>query len=133
MFLYISKDKTIQDVQEHFGIKFPFLKLEFYKPAKTEQGFTVKKHLPHSITLKAAGLKDNGLIDVQNDLTVEELGKIFQKKFGLNVQVSRKSGVLWLETTMSDKWSLQKQNEHGCEITLSRAKSIPKDREERDM
>ncbi len=123
MFLYISKDKTIHEVQQYFTRKYPFLKLEFYKQENTDPAFIVKKHLSHSITLKAAGLKDNGLIDIHNDLTVGELEKKFLNKFGLNVQVSRKSGTLWLETTMTDKWTLQKQNEHGREITLYPIKS----------
>ena len=118
MFLYISKDKKIHEVQQYFNSKYPFLKLEFYKLENTDPAFAVKKHLSHSITLKAAGLRDSGLIDIQNDLTVGDLEKMFLNKFGLNVQVSRKSGTLWLETTMTDKWSLQKQNEHGREITL---------------
>jgi hypothetical protein len=119
MFLFISKDKTILEVQQSFSSKYPFLKLEFYKRDTTNPAHTNEKHLSQSITLKAAGLKENGLIDIQNDLTVADLVKIFLTKFGLNVQVSRKSGTLWLETTMTDKWSLQKQNEHGREITLS--------------
>src|SRR5688572_13171245 len=124
MFLLISKDKTIQEIQQPFSSKYPFLKLEFYKMKNANPVLAVKKHLSHSITLKAAGLKDNGLIDIQNDLTVADFEKIFLTKFGLNVQVSRRSGTLWLETTMTDKRSLQKQNEHGREITLSAIKTI---------
>ena len=119
MFLYISKDKTIQEVQQSFSSKYPFLKLEFYKLMTTDPALPVKKHLPHSITLMAAGLKENGVVDINNDTTVGNLEEIFFAKFGLNMQVSRKSGISWLETTMTDSWSLQKQNEHGREITLS--------------
>ena len=129
MFLYISRDKTIQEVQQNFNSKYPFLKLEFYKLINTDPALPVKKHLPHSITLMAAGMKENGLIDINNDTTVANLEKIFVSKFGLNVQVSRKSGISWLETTMTDSWSLQKQNEHGREITLLAIKSIPGDRD----
>lgn len=119
MFLFLSEDKTLNEVQQSFTSKYPFLKLDFYRLQKGDPTLTVKKHLLHSITLKAAGLKNNGLIDINNDMTVADLEKIFLHQFGLNVQVSRKSGILWLETTMTDKWSLQKQNEHGREITVS--------------
>jgi hypothetical protein len=133
MFMFISKDKTIHEMQQSFNSKYPFLKLEFYKRDTTDPALSIKKHLSQSITLKMAGLKENGLIDIQNDLTVADLEKIFLTKFGLNAQVSRKSGVLWLETTMTDKWSLQKQNEHGREITLSAVKSTLNERDGENM
>ena len=42
-------------------------------------------------------------------MSVYELERSFKNLFGLNVQVSRKAGMIWLETTKTDKWSLQKQ------------------------
>lgn len=118
MFLFLSKDKTIHEVQQYFSSRFPFLKLEFYKTDQADPALTIRKHLSHTLTLKAAGLKDDGLINVHNELKVADLEKILLKKFGLNAQVSRRSGIMWLETTMTDTWSLHKQNEHGREITL---------------
>jgi hypothetical protein len=34
--------------------------------------------------------------------------------------VFRKSGNLWLETTMTDDWTLQQQNDHGYEISTGK-------------
>jgi hypothetical protein len=51
-------------------------------------------------------------------MTVEELEKSFLVKFGLNVQVFRKSGKSWLETTITDKWTLEKQNTQGEELDV---------------
>jgi hypothetical protein len=123
MYLFLSHDKTIHEVQQSFTSKYPYLKLEFYRLQNGDPGLTVKKHLLHSTTLKAAGLKNDGLIEINNDMTVVDLEQIFLHRFGLNAQVSRKSGILWLETTMTDKWSLEKQNEHGREITVSALQS----------
>ncbi|MEI9910895.1 MAG: hypothetical protein WDO71_15215 [Bacteroidota bacterium] len=50
-------------------------------------------------------------------MTVGQLEDIFQKQFGLQVQVSRRSGTLWLETTMTDNWTLKQQNDHGRELS----------------
>ena len=50
-------------------------------------------------------------------MTVGELEKLFRERFGANIQVSRKSGTLWLETTMTDNWTLKQQNEHGRELS----------------
>lgn len=119
MLLVISKEKTIRDVQLEFSSQFPFLKLEFYRRENTDPALPGKKHLPHLTTLKQAGLKDSGILDIQNETTVMALEKMFFSNFGLDVQVLRKSGMLWLETTVTDKWTLQKQNEHGREISLT--------------
>jgi len=50
-------------------------------------------------------------------MTVAELEKMITEKYGMNVQVVRRSGNIWLETTMTDDWTLQQQNDHGREIT----------------
>jgi hypothetical protein len=113
----MSKDKTVHDIQDAFNEEYPFLRLEFYRPANGSF-LPVKKYLPQTTSLEAAGLKNGGEIEIHKEMTVEELIKCFQLLFGLNVQVARKSGVLWLETTITGKWTLQKQNEHGCQISL---------------
>ncbi len=120
MNLVITKDKTIHDVQQEFNSRFPFLKLEFYKHDRANPAFRTKKHLLPSTSLSEAGLTgDNGIINLLEEMTVAELEKNFLKKYSLDVHVSRKSGMIWLQTTMTDKWSLVKQNEHGYEISFT--------------
>lgn len=79
------------------------------------------------------GLKlENEFLDIYSDMKINELEKLVFKKFGLDVQVSRKSGVLWLETTMTDGWTLLKQNEHGREVSVTaRVSSKMEDRDYR--
>ena len=43
----------------------------------------------------------------------------FAKEFDLFIQVFRRSGNLWLETTATDNWSLHHQNEQGRELSGS--------------
>lgn len=126
MQLNIAPGKTISEVQQDFNGQYPFLKLEFYKMSDADNSFIIKKHLLHSAQLKEAGLKKNGTLEIKDKMTVEELEKAFLQQFGLLAQVSRKSGIVWLETTMTDKWSLAKQNDHGREITLN-VKNPPAD------
>jgi hypothetical protein len=134
MQLVISNDKAIQKVQQDFNEHFPFLKLEFYKLQADGPASGVKKHLPPSTPLRAAGLnQEGGLMEIHKDMKVNELEKQFLNNFGLNVQVCRKSGTLWLETTMTDNWTLQKQNEHGQEVSMTaRVSQDIIDREDRD-
>ena len=116
MKLEISNNRTIRELRHDFSSVYPFLKLEFYKAENKQPQIRIKEYLPHSASLKSAGLKTTGHIDITNETTVGELEKILTEQFGLMAQVSRNSGGVWLETTMTDKWSLHKQNEYGKEI-----------------
>ena len=117
MFLFLTLNTPIEELQRSFSDRYPFLKLEFYKPGHASQDPVVKKHLQHSLNLRVAGLKKDSVINIHDDLKVLELESVL-RDLGLNAQVSRRSGAMWLETTMTDNWSLLKQNEHGKEITL---------------
>lgn len=114
MRLRFSRSKTIFEIQEAFRQEFPFLKLEFYPQTSTKG---LKKHLLHGTSLADAGMKkDEAFIEVHRDMTVAELENLLTKELGLDAQVSRKSGQLWLETTMTDNWTLDKQDTHGREL-----------------
>ena len=125
MKLDISKYKSIQEVSEDFTSQYPFLKLEFYKMADMGSSMRAKERLPHSTLLRSAGLKNPGFIEIYDEMTVGELEKTLLQQFGLAAQVSRNSAGIWLETTMTDNWSLGKQNKYGREIIQLRKKTIP--------
>jgi hypothetical protein len=50
-------------------------------------------------------------------MTVSELEKLCDEQFGISIQVYRRSGTLWLETSMTDSWTIQQQNDRGSEIS----------------
>lgn len=133
MIIDLSAGKAIHELQQEFNTQYPFLKLEFYKIQQGASALPGRKHLDHSALLKTAGLKKAGRLVVKEEMTVGELEKELLGQFGLDVQVSRKSGSLWLQTTMTDSWTLRKQNEHGREISLSSHEwSVPEAPEEGD-
>lgn len=51
-------------------------------------------------------------------MTVKELENKCEEQFGILVQVYRKSGNVWLETSMTDNWTIKQQNDQGSEITM---------------
>lgn len=61
--------------------------------------------------------RNSGEIFLSDELTVAGLEKLFVETYGLNAQVFRKSGNVWLETTMTDNWTLKQQNDHGRELS----------------
>lgn len=123
--LEILTNRSIQELRKDFNETYPFLKLEFYKVGNLAPTIRVKEHLPHSTLLKFAGLKKPGYIEVSDDMTVGELEKTFLEQYGLVAQVSRNSGGVWLETTMTDNWSLSKQNDYGREIVQHTQRYLP--------
>ena len=55
---------------------------------------------------------------LSDGMTVTDFENALMDQFGLSAQVFRRSGNLWLETTITDYWTLKQQNEHGREITV---------------
>jgi hypothetical protein len=120
MKLHIHQHDTIENLQRSFNSEFPFLKLEFFtrphaigKP--TEKQFLV--NVKRTIDSCNPELVDT-TVTIPTAMTVQELEQLFQDDLGLYVQVFRKSGKVWLETTATDNWSLFKQNEEGQELSV---------------
>jgi hypothetical protein len=128
MYLRIAPTRLVTEIQKEFNAKFPFLRLEFFQNRPTVRpGYSVKKLITHNGKI---GDVQSAIIDgelpIADDMKVGELERIFKDQFGLITQVFRRSGNLWLETTMTDSWTLGQQNEHGKEIsTVSPKKSDP--------
>ena len=101
------------------SISFPFLKIEFFKTRSfTRSNFMANQIIPSQRKIGEGQLAiTEGDIEVVEEMKVKELEKIFKDQFSLATQVFRKSGNLWLETTMTDNWTLQQQNDHGREIS----------------
>ena len=126
MTIQLLKNRVIGDVQQDFNELYPFLRIDFYRQVAGRLGSSVRQKLNKSVRLSAAGRLQEGDLEVEDSTTVGQLEKNFREQFGLNVQVSRKSGPIWLETTMTDNWTLKQQNEHGQGIVRLRLKkTIP--------
>jgi hypothetical protein len=130
MHLHIAPNRLISDIQKEFNEAFPFLKIEFFKT----RSFTRSDFMAHQIIPAQRKIGDgqlaitDGDIEVVEEMKVMDLEKIFKDQFSLAMQVFRKSGNLWLETTMTDNWTLQQQNDHGREIsTAKKTKDLPGD------
>lgn len=115
--LHVKKSRSIGEIQEDFNKAFPFLKIDFYEN-RTRNNSKIHEHLNKENPLKRAGITQEGTIQINDTMTVGELERSFMDAFGANVQVSRRSGSIWLETTMTDNWTLLQQNEHGRELSV---------------
>ena len=122
MHLHITPKSKISDIQNEFNRLFPFLKIEFFNNKSfARSNFSASHLIPHHRKIGECqlGIEDTA-IELENEMKVSDLEKIFKEQFSLAVKVLRKSGNLWLETTMTDNWSLQQQNNHGRELSTGR-------------
>ena len=119
MNIHISDDVTIKGIQKEFSALFPYLKLEFFsRPHQTGKGSEKKYMKTEDALLKDFRLvHSEGDLVIEGDMTVSNLEDLFKNHFGLYVQVFRRSGKLWLETTATDSWTLSVQNEQGAELS----------------
>ena len=123
MHLHIAPDSLISDIQNDFNQVYPFLKIEFFNNKSfIRSDFSASHLIPHHRKIGECqlGIKDND-IEIEQHMKVSTLEKIFKEKMNLAVKVLRKSGNLWLETTMTDNWTLEQQNNHGSELSTSRS------------
>jgi hypothetical protein len=120
MEIIVTADKTLQAISEEFNAKFPYLKLEFY--AHTHEpgsGNPRSDRIDSKLTVKEAGeFEHDENMSINGNLKVSTLEQHFQDLFGIGVQVLRKSGPVWLQTTTTDEWTLGKQNTEGREDSL---------------
>lgn len=111
----INDHRKIHAIQEEFNKKYPWLKLEFIsKPHKLGGPSPKTQIVSASKTLgECRTVHDSGMITITPMMTVGELEQAFRDVYGLSIQVFRKSGRTWLETTVTDYWTLENQNEQG--------------------
>jgi hypothetical protein len=120
MRLHLMRANSIADLQAGFNASFPNLKLEFYRVPHKEETLSREesRYADNTVTLgEIAKLPEAGMhIDFDPADSVWSLEKKFADQALLYVQVFRKgAGDVWLATSATDDWSLEKQNRKGAE------------------
>lgn len=119
MKIIINDKRKIDSVQKDFSAVFPYLKLEFFSKTHNPGEATSKKLINSNLkTLGECRTRHNQAeIVITPDMTVSDLEQRFGNIYGLGVQVFRQSGRVWLETTVTDSWTLKEQNSQGEELS----------------
>ena len=106
----------IKEIENIFSARYPFLKIEFERDgvrwlaAEAEDGDAAKwQHQAEDILDSEIGLADA--------MTVGELEERLRDLLGVPVVILRRSGNFWIETSMTRKWTLKEQNDHGKELS----------------
>lgn len=118
--MILSEKMTITQFQTEFRKKFPGLKIEFYsKRHGVNVGSLKENQLSENLLLKDIAKKELGELEIKPDMTVAQLEQQMEKQYGLHVQVFRRSNTLWLQTSSTDDWTLEKQNSKGLHSMVS--------------
>lgn len=121
----IEHNSSVADIQDAFSLEYPYLKLEFFEPCHRSVPPRKRKGVKGEANLGSIGRIDSPVdLEFNNSTTVAELEEKFQVMFGISAQVYRKAGNIWIETNITDKWTLQHQNEQGRQLSVNNTKSL---------
>lgn len=98
----IERGKPVKDIQKEFSELYPFLKIEVSdkkQSVKLITGETFPGNCQH--------------LDISGGRTVAELENDFRTHLDLPIQVFRRAGNLWIETSLTHDWTLDQQNKEG--------------------
>lgn len=111
----VNDNQTISTFQQEFNSTFPYLKIEFFLTANKEGELIINKFTKENDRLLSGyrNARNDEQLIISPGITVLLLEEKFKRIYGLNAQVLRKSGKIWLETTVTDTWTLEEQNKQG--------------------
>ena len=117
--LIITHQQCLADISRAFETHFPYLKLAFYKKHHVLiSGNSKTERLPSDSKINTLVCYFNEVqIPLHTQKRVFELIEEIYIKTGLYAQLFRKSGRSWLKTTLTDDWTLERQNRAGYELS----------------
>lgn len=119
MNIEINDQRKISEVQREFNRAFPFLKMEFFEAPHRDKKALPKSKMfaPEKKLGSCRSIHESGMLSIVETETVSALEKTLWENYGLSAQVFRRSGNLWIETSLTDSWSLKRQNDEGREFS----------------
>jgi hypothetical protein len=115
MKLFLSSESNMKSLNKEFQREFSFLRLALYDdPHKPKQSSIIGHKVSDHTQLKHISDLVPAYILIEPSDTVNEVEQKFQNRYGLPVQIFRKSGDTWVETAQTDNLTLEKQNDMGA-------------------
>jgi len=121
MQIIIDDTKNVQTLQSEFNQLFPYLRLLLVKIQPDQENGKIMQDQPqltqNTSLLQYRITNDQAPFYIYPEMTVAELEQQFTKLYGLEPVILRKSGNVWIETSITDDWTLEEQNTQGELIT----------------
>lgn len=124
MDILLDKWRKVDDVQAEFNGAYPYLMLCFVNNERKPLTSATKTTLATKDFITIGDLNPNlkpCTIEVDSLMAVSDLEKQVSACINMPVKILRKSGNVWLETSITNHWTLAMQNEHAREISTIHA------------
>jgi len=114
----INENQSLKSIKTAFNSQFPHLKVEFFSEAHgVGEASSPKAMYDENLLLKdIRSIKESGDFSVNGNTSTSSFESGFFNHFGVTIQVFRKSGNIWLQTTTTDDWTLDEQEAKGIEF-----------------
>ena len=106
----IEAGKPFKKIQEKFNDLYPYLKIEDLRLANNSMSSSLKKQSVCNKPKLEKGSADKVFITINKLTTVADLVNQFCENLNLPVRVLRKSNNHWIETSLTEDWTLERQN-----------------------
>lgn len=115
MIIDINDSVTIREIQKKFSSKYPYLEIQFFIHYPGKDNLLSKKELaPVDKTIgEIKKTHVSGLLEIRSSNTITDVESEFLSRFGLSVQILRKSNAHWILPDRADQLTLKEQNEIG--------------------
>jgi len=116
--IHINHEQKLSEIKSSFSAAYPHLKIEFFSiEHETGEASARKAMFDDNLFLKdIIKKKTDGELSVDGHQKTSTFEKNFHDHFGISIQVFRKSGNIWLQTTTTDDWTLAQQERTGQEF-----------------
>jgi hypothetical protein len=120
MELHLKEKTTYREVQEEFSLAYPFLKMDLVKPVKDRLGWTIRMENIQTEEILHPYYQNTGVhvVNIDSGKTLTLLKKEMEEILFLKVIVLRKSGNVWIETSLTKDWTLEQQNREGKYLSV---------------
>src|SRR5687768_2057291 len=110
MKLEINDNTSLMQVQEQFNKAYQYLQIDFYYTSFYTTSDTSPEKINKKVKIKnISNVTKTSIINIDKNVSIHQLEEDFFKIFGLKVKIYRKSGNVWVETTFTGNWSLERQ------------------------
>lgn len=119
MSIRIEAGRIFEEIQKEFSDAYPYLKIEYVTSINSSGGKSLKKLCLCKKNCSKELCNGHTAIIVNDNTTVADLVNQFQEIFDLRVKVLRKANNLWLPVSLTDSWTVERQNSAGKQFNAS--------------
>ena len=109
----VNSESLLSDIQDAFSICYPFLLMEFFRKSRSLAPLRQIRLEPLGNIKALDDPAASHVIDVGSLRTVAEVAQEIAGITGAVVKISRKSGSVWNVISLTDGWTLERQNAAG--------------------